>query len=296
MIDIEQRDPGVEDGVGVTALMVAAARAIEAHRGDSLACDLYAEHFVRAARTSAAWPVRPWEVPDLDANPLWGRLARYFGLRTSVLDDHLLDAAWAGARQVVLLGAGLDVRGFRLVWPPGAALFEVDRAGVLAFKDEVLDGLGAVPRLARTPIAVDLRDDWAGALLDAGFDPAVPTAWLVEGLLPFLPAAAEQGLIDVVDRLSAAGSSVAFEAKLAREHPDLCDDVLYSSAREQIGVDLLALFDRGPRPDSAGDLAGRGWSTTVRTPFDFTLHHGRGPVPDDPLAGIRWVFAEKPAR
>jgi methyltransferase (TIGR00027 family) len=215
-----------------------------------------------------------------------------------VLDDHLLRVTRAGARQVVLVGAGLDARAFRLAWPPGVVLFEVDREGVLAFKHEVLDGLRADPKLSRTPVAVDLRDDWAGALLAAGLDPAVPTAWLVEGVLLYLPSAAEEGLVDVVDRVSAPGSTLAFEAKFARDRPDVHDDLLYASTWDQIGVDLLALFDRGPRPDSAGDLAGRGWSTAVRTPFDFTLSHGRGPrpVPNDPLAGIRWVFAEKPAR
>lgn len=99
MVGTQHRHPGVEDGVGVTTLLVA-ARAIEAHRRDSLVCDLYAEHFVQAARASEDWPVRPWEVPGGDANPLWGRLARYFGLRTRVLDDHLLQATREGARWV----------------------------------------------------------------------------------------------------------------------------------------------------------------------------------------------------
>ncbi len=298
MVGTKHRDPGVEDGVGLTALMVAAARAIETHRSDSLATDLYAEHFVRAAKASADWPVRQGEVPDGDGNPLWGRLARYFGLRTRVLDDYLLRSTRAGARQVVLLGAGLDTRAFRLDWTPGLVLFEVDREGVLAFKQGVLDDLRAIPKVPRTPIAVDLRADWAGALVEAGFDPALPTAWLAEGVLLYLPTAAEQGLIGEVDRLSAPGSSVAFEVKLARELPDLQDDPLYSSTRSQIGLDLLALFDGEPRPDSAGDLTTRGWSTSVHTPFDFTRHLGRGPLPerDDPLAGNRWVFAEKPLR
>jgi methyltransferase (TIGR00027 family) len=288
-------DPGVEDGVGLTALMVAAARAIETHRDDSLASDPYAEHFVRAAKASADWPVRQREVPDGDANPLWGRLARYFGLRTRVLDDHLLGSARAGARQVVLLGAGLDARAFRLDWPPGVVLFEVDREGVLAFKHEVLDGLRATPGLSRRPVAADLCEDWPSALVGAGFDPALPTAWLAEGVLLFLPSQAEEELVAAVDRLSAPGSTLAFEAKLPRDVPDQDDDPLYSSSRGQIGLDLLALLDAGPRPDSVGALAGRGWSTSVRTPFDFTRLHGRGPHPEpgDPLAGNRWVFAEK---
>src|SRR5690606_32983153 len=83
MVDTAHRNTGVEGvagGVGVTALLVAAARAIETHRPDSLARDAYAEHFVRAAPASTGWPVHPREVPDGDENPLWGRFARYFGL------------------------------------------------------------------------------------------------------------------------------------------------------------------------------------------------------------------------
>ncbi|MGW1544099.1 class I SAM-dependent methyltransferase [Streptomyces sp. NPDC002309] len=288
---------GVEGGVGVTALLVAAARAIETHRDDTLARDVYAEHFVRAAPGSTGWPVRIQQVPDGDANPLWGRFARYFGLRTRVLDDFLLTSVHTGgARQVVLLGSGLDSRAFRLAWPPGCVVFEIDRQGVLAFKQKVLDGLSAVPKAGRVPIPIDLRADWAAALADAGFDPAAPSAWLAEGLLFYLPAAAETYLIDMVDRLSAAGSTLAFEVKLEKDLLEYRDSPLYTATAQQIGIDLLNLFAREPRPDSAGDLAGKGWSTTVHTPFDFTRRHGRGPLPEqnDALAGNRWVFANKP--
>jgi methyltransferase (TIGR00027 family) len=288
-------DTGVEDGVGLTALMVAAARAIETHRHDALARDVYAEHFVRASRASADWPVRPHQVPGGDADPLWGRLGRYFGLRTRVLDDFLLRQVHAGARQVVLLGAGLDTRAYRLDWPPGCTVFEVDQADVLAFKDRVLDGLGAVPKAGRVTIGIDLRLDWAGALTGAGFDPAAPTAWLAEGLLLYLPHAAERSLIEAVAGLSAAGSALAYEIKLGVESPAVRESPIYAAAK-RTGIDLLALFDGEPRPDSAANLAAHGWRTSVHTAFDFTRHHGRGPhpKPDDALTANRWVFANTP--
>ncbi|MFC8829324.1 class I SAM-dependent methyltransferase [Streptomyces sp. NPDC057137] len=288
---------GVAGGVGLTALLVAAARAIETHRHDSLAQDIYAEHFVRTAPASASWPVHIGQVPDGDANPLWGRFARYFGLRTRVLDDFLLQSVHAGgARQVVLLGAGLDARAFRLDWPPGCVIFEIDQEGVLAFKHEVLDGLSATAKATRVPIPIDLRADWVGALTDAGFDAAAPTAWLAEGLLFYLPITAETYLIDTVDRLSAGGSALAFEVKLEKNLLDYRDSPLYVSTKDQIGIDLLTLFDGEPRPDSAGDLRSKGWSASVHTPFDFTHRHGRGPLPEqnDALEGNRWVFANKP--
>jgi methyltransferase (TIGR00027 family) len=289
---------GVEEGVGLTALMVAAARAIETHRHDALARDVYAEHFVRAARASADWPVRPQQVPDGDADPLWGRFARYFGLRTRVLDDFLLRQVRAGARQVVLLGAGLDTRAYRLDWPPGCTVFELDQEDVLAFKDRVLDGQGAVPKAERITIGGDLRLEWARELTDAGFDPSAPTAWLAEGLLLYLPHAAERALIEAVDGLSAAGSALAYEVNLGTESAAVRESSIYSAARQRIGVDLLVLFGGGPRPDSAGDLAAQGWSTSVHTAFDFTRRHGRGPHPEpeqhDALAANRWVFAGRP--
>jgi methyltransferase (TIGR00027 family) len=296
MTDAGRPRTGVEAGVGLTALMVAAARAIESHRCDALATDMYAEHFVRAAHSSANWPVHPNQIPDGEANPLWGRLGRYFGLRTRVLDDFLHQSVHAGARQTVILGAGLDTRAFRLDWPPDHVVFELDRQGVLAFKHEVLGALHAASKTKRVAIGVDLGTEWTGALTEAGFDPDIPSAWLAEGLLLYLSGAAEERLIDTVDRLSAAGSTLAYEVKLGTELPAVRDNPVYSSTKQQIGVDLLALFDPEPRPDSAAELEGRGWSTIIRTPFEFTRRHGRGPQPehDDALANNRWVFAAKP--
>ncbi|WLQ46765.1 class I SAM-dependent methyltransferase [Streptomyces poriferorum] len=287
---------GVDAGVGLTALLVAAARAIETHRTDSLAQDVYAEHFVRAAPACADWPVRIQQVPDGDDNPLWGRFARYFGLRTGVLDDFLQRSVGTGVRQVVLLGAGLDTRAFRLDLPSDCVVFEIDRAGVLAFKQQVLAGLSAAPRAKRVQVPVDLRDDWVTSLTSAGFDPAAPSVWLAEGLLFYLPGPAETYLIDTVDRLTTGGSALAFEAKLEKDLLAYRDSAIYAATREQIGIDLLDLFDRGPRPDSAGDLAAKGWSTSMHTPFEFTRLRGRGPLPEpnDALEGNRWVFAHKP--
>ncbi|WP_398780254.1 class I SAM-dependent methyltransferase [Streptomyces sp. NBRC 110611] len=284
------------EGVGRTALLVAAARAIESHRPDALARDPFAEHFVRAAPASAGWPVRPQQVPDGEADPLWGRLGRYFGLRTRVLDDHLLRSAHQGVRQVVLLGAGLDCRAFRLDWPPDCVVHEVDTAGVLAFKQAVLDRTEATPTAKRRTHAADLRLDWAEALLSAGFDPAAPTAWLAEGLLLYLPASAERHLIATIDRLSTAGSSLAYEIKEIAESPQVRAGPIYTSARQQIGIDLLALFDSEPRPDSAGELAERGWTVALHSPYEFTALHGRGPRPEpnDALAANHWGFATAP--
>ncbi|MER5864850.1 SAM-dependent methyltransferase [Kitasatospora sp. NPDC002040] len=286
---------GVAAGVGRTALLVAAARAVETHRPDALARDPLAEQFVRAAPASAGWPVRPEQVPGGAADPLWGRLGRYFGLRTRVLDDHLLRSAAAGVRQVVLLGAGLDTRAFRLDWPVGCVVHEIDTEQVLTFKQTVLDRTGARPSAARRTVAADLRGDWTGALARAGFDRTAPTAWLAEGLLLYLPADAERRLIAAVQALSAPGSTLAYELKeVAAESAAIRAAPVYVAARERLGIDLTALFATGRRPDSAAALAAGGWTVTVHSPYEFTALHGRGPrpEPDDALAANRWVFAE----
>lgn len=285
----------VGHGVGLTAVLVAAARAMETHRHDTLAEDPYAEHLVRAATAASTWPVRIEDVPDGDANPLWGRLGRYFGLRTRVFDDFLLRSTVAGARQVVLLGAGLDTRAFRLAWPQHTTVYELDQPDVLSFKRAVLADLGATPRVAHRSIGVDLRDDWAMPLVADGFDATAPSTWLAEGVLLYLPSAAERRMIDTVDRLAVPGSAMAYEVKQHRESPAVRRSPIYTATTRQTGVDLLALFDTEPRPDSAAALGDRGWSTSTHTAFDFTRQYGRGPLPepDDALAVNRWVFADK---
>ncbi|ASO20761.1 methyltransferase (TIGR00027 family) [Actinoalloteichus hoggarensis] len=288
-------DDGVTEGVGRTALLVAAGRAIETHRADSLAQDPYAEHLVRAAPDSVHWPIRIEDVPDGDANPLWGRLGRYFGLRTRVIDDFLLSAAARRAGgQVVQLGAGLDTRPFRLDWPAGTTLFEIDREHVLSFKHTVLDRLGARTTAPLRSIAADLRDDWSSALLDAGFAPDRPSVWLAEGLLLYLPAEAERQLIDTVDRLTVGDGELFYEIKL-HESAEIRADPLYAVARQEFGIDLLGLFDTEPRRPSTATLAERGWSTQVRTSHHFTLEYGAGPprARPDALSSNRWVFADR---
>jgi methyltransferase (TIGR00027 family) len=268
---------------------------METHRSDSLARDEFAEHFVRAAAVSADWPVRIEDARGGDANPLWGRLGRYFGVRTRVLDDLVLDAVRAGARQVVLLGAGLDTRAFRLDLPQGTVVYELDRPDVLAFKRAVLDGLGAKPIATSRWIAMDLRDGFSAALLAEGFSPTAPTVWLAEGLLLYLPATAERTLMACVDRLTRAAGTFAFEVQLGVESAAVRDSPIYRTAKQEIGVDLIGLFDHEPRPDSARDLTEHGWAVTVHTPFEFTRSLGTGlrPMEPDALAANRWTFASK---
>ena len=86
----------------------------------------------------------------------------------------------------------------RLPWPVQSEVYEIDQTDMIAFKIRVLDGLGAVPTARVHRVSADLREDWFGVLRAAGFSPKQPTAWLAEGLLPYLPAATETAPFDVM--------------------------------------------------------------------------------------------------
>lgn len=91
------------------------------------------------------------------------------------------------------MAAGLDARAYRLSWPAGTVVYEVDQPEVIAFKSDALARIGAEPTAERRAVGIDLRDDWSTALRDNGFDAAAPTAWIAEGLLPYLPPQARTG-------------------------------------------------------------------------------------------------------
>ena len=255
----------VNSGVALTALASAAGRAVESSRPDRLIDDPLAAAFVAAATSPVPLPVR-WPAPNTvlsDQEILLLHGAGYVGLRSRFCDDYLLRACAAGVGQVVVLAAGLDSRAFRLDWPTGVRLFELDQPGVLAFKDGVLHEQGALPRCARTVVGIDLRDDWAAALRVAGFDADVPTVWLAEGLLQYLPADAEQALFEYIDALSCAGSHLVIErtANLA-SLASAADGQRLRELSERTGIAMAQLVDTQKRDDPAGWLADRGWTVT----------------------------------
>src|SRR5882757_4941588 len=141
---------------------------------------------------------------------VWIDLAQ---VRTKFYDEFFLDATNAGITQVVILASGLDSRAYRLPWPTGTVVYELDQPRVIEFKTRTLAELGAAPTADRRVAAVDLRDDWPIALRTAGFNPARPTAWSAEGLLGYLPPEAQDRLLDTITELSAPGSQVATESR-----------------------------------------------------------------------------------
>jgi methyltransferase (TIGR00027 family) len=131
-------------------------------------------------------------------------------VRSRFFDEHLVSAARAGCRQVVLLGAGLDTRAFRLDWPTGVHVFEVTDPALLTFKEHVLDGAPATCG-RRSAVGADPAGDWRAELLAAGFDPGRPTAWLAETLLYHLPPETVESVVTAMTEFSAPGSTFGAE-------------------------------------------------------------------------------------
>ncbi|WP_167161817.1 MULTISPECIES: class I SAM-dependent methyltransferase [Streptomyces] len=186
-----------------TAVGVARVRALESERENALFRDPLARAFATAG---GLWPASSPLPADEAARRRRLAVAFSIVIRTKFLDDLLQQAAASGVRQVVLLGAGMDSRAFRMDWPDGTRLFEVDTAAPLAFKTSVLRQERAVARCERITVAVDLREDWPGALAAAGHDPTAPTVWIAEGLLIYLPEDAVELLLARIGAQSAAGS------------------------------------------------------------------------------------------
>lgn len=167
-------------------------------------------------------------------------------LRTRFFDDYLLRTRAAGCAQVVLLAASLDTRAYRLPWPTGTRLFELDLPGVLDFKELILHEAAATARVERIAIPVDLRADWSSPVGAAGLDAAEPTAWLCEGLLIYLSASEADRLLTTVSDLSAPGSRIAFE------HGSALDPALMAGAHSMPTLETYSsLWKGGLGPDGA---------------------------------------------
>ncbi|MFF0465419.1 SAM-dependent methyltransferase [Streptomyces mexicanus] len=286
-------------GVALTALVAAAARAIETRHPEGLIADPYAEFFVRAAETPVRLPVSPDEVEEAEAGPLWGRGQQYFALRTRVFDDFLQDCAHhGGIRQLVMLGAGLDTRALRLDWPTDCVVYEVDRFDLFAFKQDVLDAMGARAAVAHQHVIADLESNWARNMRAAGFDPARPTAWVIEGVIPYMPGLVERSLLATVSVLSAPGSALAYEILQAHDAAKIRANSLYAQMEQRVGVHLSGLLSDDARPDSAGALAAAGWEMSEESVYRFTEQYGRGPAAgaDDSIACARWVMGYRRRR
>jgi methyltransferase (TIGR00027 family) len=274
--------------VGATATMVAAARAIATNADDL--DDAFAEPLVRAVGVDflTRWATGELNTDDLDIEGTgWGlqHMPAAMAARTRYFDAFFADAAAAGIRQAVILASGLDARAYRLDWPTGMTVFEIDQPEVIEFKATTLAGLGAEPKADLRTVAIDLRDDWPTALKAAGFDPAKPTAWIAEGLFGYLPPDAQDRLLDAVTGLSAPGSRLGTEAVPA--NPDVDVDAAREKMREATAkwrehgfeLDFAELGFEGERNEVGEYLDARGWQSVGRPMSELLVANGFPAMP-----------------
>lgn len=263
--------------VSCTAIGVARVRAAEARRPDPLFEDPYAAAFISAAGADATSP----DPGKLTADQLRWRagIAFHISIRTRFFDDYLHSAVDSGIRQVVILGAGLDTRAFRLSsCAADVHWFELDLPEVLAFKQTVLDQQRATARCDRKTVAVDLAADWAASLRGAGFSPSSPTAWLAEGLLVYLDRSTAEHVLTVATGMSASGS------RLAAERGDLAAQVAATAARDRPD-EASSLWQGGLDGGVPAWLADNGWRTTTHDVTEVATSYGRQP-PASALSGF----------
>ena len=264
--------------VGATATMVAAARALASKEPDPLIDDPYAAALVRAVGVDFFTRLVDGEIPLSTIEGDGPRvMADVMAVRTRFFDDFFISAGVAGIRQAVIVASGLDSRPYRLPWPQGSTVYEIDQPKVIEFKSAAMAEIGATPTAERRAVSIDLREDWPAALRRSGFDETQPTAWSAEGLLNYLPPDAQDRLFDNITALSAPGSQLATEY-----HPDGGATVAERSKAmraqwEQHGfdVDLSKLFYSGERNPVVDYLTDHGWQVTARSRPEVFAAYGR---------------------
>jgi methyltransferase (TIGR00027 family) len=283
--------------VGATATMVAAARALATEDTNPIIHDPFAAPLVRAVGIDFFTRVVDGDIDPADAgengNTELQTETDSLAVRTRFFDEFFTNAAAAGIDQAVILAAGLDARAYRLDWPAGSVVYEIDQPQVVAFKTETMARLGAEPKARRRTVSVDLRDDWPAALRDSGFDATKPSAWSAEGLLMYLPPEAQDRLFDHITALSSPGSRLATEY-----HPDAGPTMAergqaMSDRWASLGcdVDLSGLFYEGERNNVANYLDDRGWQVNARNRRELFGDYGRVFPGDEALAAFRNIVS-----
>jgi methyltransferase (TIGR00027 family) len=287
----------ITEGVGQTALGVAMARAEETATECPLFTDPYARLFLDAAAE------RGWRQPPKSMLDRIRSIGDYAASRTKWYDEFFIAAGASGIEQSVILAAGLDARAWRLPWVDGSVVYEIDQPKVLEFKANTLAEHDARPAVSRyVAVPVDLRHDWPKALRDAGFDPSEPTAWAAEGLLPYLPAEAQDLLFEQIHVHSARDSRVAVESFGA----GFFDRDYLASRQEQMRrlreaagedadanvPDVADLWYIEDRADVATWLSEHCWDVTSVGAAELMTRYGRSKAGEVDESSPRTVFVE----
>jgi methyltransferase (TIGR00027 family) len=268
--------------VGLTACWIAASRALETESAMPLFSDPYGRElagdagFAMMSVARAAMGVPNTEAPDA-----------YLSIRTRFLDDALTAAVnQSSITQAVILAAGMDTRALRLDWPAGTTVYELDRDDVFDRKEDVLGRLHARALCDRRIVRADLAKPWAQRLLDAGFDPARPTAILAEGLLMYLPERAAIDLFTELKTLASEGSWIGMDLI----NPEVLTSVYtagYVRKLSELGCPWTFAVS-----DPVKFLAEHGWRGEWVTPGEPEANYGRWPFPVAPrhMPGLPRTF------
>jgi O-methyltransferase involved in polyketide biosynthesis len=286
-------DATARNSLAYTSRWAAAVRAYESQRPDALFNDPWAAAL--AGQEGAYWlqsrgsSVAPMIIRTCYFDDFLGRVIRLTGcpeeggaprMRISRAGGPLPEqppAPEKGLRQVVILAAGLDTRAYRLTWPAGTCIYELDQPAVLLYKQHVLDDAGARPTCPRRAVTADLAGDWQEALLAQGFNPACPSLWLAEGFTFYLPDEAIARILQGVSALAAPGSRLGFDCV---NHATLTSPLTHAwiemQARE--GAPWLGGLD-----DPEGFLGGLGWTVALTQPGAEDANYGRWTLPVIPV-------------
>jgi methyltransferase (TIGR00027 family) len=300
MTRTEQDTWDLASSVGATATMVAAARALASAEPNPIIDDPFAAPLVRAVGLNFFVRLVDGDVIASQTHNQAVQAERDLQLetdsiavRTRFFDDFFLNAVRDGVRQAVILAAGLDARPYRLSWPSGSVVYEVDQPKVIEFKSAMMSALSAAPAADRRTVSIDLRDDWPAALRRSGFDDTKPTAWSAEGLLMYLPPDAQDRLFDSITALSAPGSRLATEYHGDDSGPTMSDRAAQFNQRwAKLGcdIDLSGLFFDGERSNVVEYLKDRGWQVSTRPRRDLFADYGRV-FPDDDTSQLRNIVS-----
>jgi len=175
------------------------------------------------------------------------------------------------------MAAGLDTRAYRLIWPVGTTVFELDQPLVLHEKEQILLSAGAKPNCARRSIEVDLTQPWKEELIKSGFNPRQPAVWLLEGFLFYIPTESIPNLLDEINSLSFSGSWLGF---------DIINSITLTSPYTHNWIEMQSNSGApwiGTMDDPVGFLAGRNWRASLSQAGAPDANHGRWHLPVIPV-------------
>jgi methyltransferase (TIGR00027 family) len=189
------------NGVAMTSLLVAAMRAVETKRTNSEG-RLFSDPYAEILAGDLGFSLMEKAIAEVGDQPA-------IAVRTAFIDEKFNKAIANGVRQIVIIAAGMDSRSYRLDFPEGTTVFELDQHEVLKYKSEKL--ANANPKCKRVAIEVDLRNEWQNKLIEAGFNPKLQTLWNVEGLLMYLTEEQVTTLFERINSLAKSKDIMLFD-------------------------------------------------------------------------------------